>query len=926
MVTTAQRNALTLLVLVVVSAFFHTLVRHELLTPGYAAQSMGYRASTAFPSAAAFGSTVLSSISRFPPPEPPPPPPPPPTAGAHAASVQPQLPQRFPPPPVLAPPPPESTAAASAASAVSAASAASAASATTSDDSPPPPAVKPLPRGAGCRHRFRLLVWNVQQSSSRKASDVVTRNVLKYASTVPYDVVALNEVWHDEAALIALAAPLGYAYAALHRGTLGSRLGLLSRTPLVKLPVRHTTGHGAVCATPAADAAAPGATATQSADVDADAPPTVCIAHMSPAGESPRLSELPGLLGAVPSRAPALLVGDLNALSPLDFPRSSDAGATTNATGSSVLAQLRASRKLRRKFLNSTGGAATRVMGQLLAAGYRDLAHLAAVARSSGGEAAVGGKDASVMSAQPAPTWHAGAARRLPTTEEATEDEDDQAEDLARVDETPPPPPPPPPIAGDSLALRIDYALANSALVESCYTQPPSPLYASPGGESPGGDAGWGVWADAVATSELEAHGIFGASDHAPIKVEVGVGAPSGVPHTALTMAAAVQRAAGDAASAYERAVGPTRPRARPTGGYTARGAPGVSSSNVFGEASAVLPRGSNSHLAASDEKARDAALSSSGLSENDVARMPGGAPHVPPADGSACDPLGSGAAVGLARLKAEASADGAFARRCQALSGVLEMLKVRGRRLRSCAIVGGSGILAQHPRSVEIDAHEAIFRVNNCPVGGFEHLVGARTSVRFLNGPRSIIWAREIATKSKGGRLARAPPELLHNDHVVVWGDLKTMERLSSAMPRNASVRKANTRFRRECADKTFWSAEELDRHRASNGVNRLEITFGFEAVAHALYACDRVSLYGFFLDKQDAGKAGGRAAEDGGKASAQAMKTPYHYYENMTYDKSAKDPWRPWTYRFHNFELEHQKFKQLERACWLKAVTTQE
>ena len=52
--------------------------------------------------------------------------------------------------------------------------------------------------------------------------------------------------------------------------------------------------------------------------------------------------------------------------------------------------------------------------------------------------------------------------------------------------------------------------------------------------------------------------------------------------------------------------------------------------------------------------------------------------------------------------------------------------------------------------------------------------------------------------------------------------------------------------------------------------------------------------------------------------------MKTPYHYYENMTYDKSAKDPWRPWTYKFHNFELEHEKFKQLEKACWLKTVTT--
>ena len=51
-----------------------------------------------------------------------------------------------------------------------------------------------------------------------------------------------------------------------------------------------------------------------------------------------------------------------------------------------------------------------------------------------------------------------------------------------------------------------------------------------------------------------------------------------------------------------------------------------------------------------------------------------------------------------------------------------------------------------------------------------------------------------------------------------------------------------------------------------------------------------------------------------------------PYHYYENQTYDKNAKDPWKPWTYRFHNFELEHDKFRQLGHACWLKQVSTDE
>jgi hypothetical protein len=49
----------------------------------------------------------------------------------------------------------------------------------------------------------------------------------------------------------------------------------------------------------------------------------------------------------------------------------------------------------------------------------------------------------------------------------------------------------------------------------------------------------------------------------------------------------------------------------------------------------------------------------------------------------------------------------------------------------------------------------------------------------------------------------------------------------------------------------------------------------------------------------------------------------TPYHYYENASYDKSAKDPTKPWTYKFHNFELEHKKYRQLERSCWVSVIT---
>ena len=624
------------------------------------------------------------------------------------------------------------------------------------------------------------------------------------------------------------------------------------------------------------------------------------------------MNELPSLLGALPKRGPVLLVGDLNALSPLDFvaanyPASASQtaalGARANAT--STLEQLRKSRKFKKKFLTSSGEPGLRVMSTFLAEGLRDLVHLS--------QARFGQMDAII----PGATWRAGRERRMPTPEE---------EELARVQPSPPPPPPgasSKSIVGgaspdDGPGLRIDYALGNSALVHAC--------------RSPDPDRPWGVWAEAVPPEVLDAHGLRGASEHSPLQVVLGEGRPPGQTLAEATAAFQAQETGARAAKVLAASVHADGATA---GGKSTAAVDGASPS----AAKVAKPRPSGALPKTSKEPSVPARSGSSGGGggggggsrastadlEQLIETMPGGEPAKSAsggASGGSCDALGAGKAKNLARLKSElAEGEGYFTRRCQALSGVLGLLGLK-RRLKTCAVVGGSGILKQHPRGGEIDQHEAILRVNNCPVGGFEDLVGSRTSVRFLNGPRSIIWGREIAKQNK--KHPKAPPELLNNDHVVVWGDSSTLGRLKSAMPPNASAVRANTRFRRECADKTFWSADELDKHRAENKVGRLEITFGFEAVAHALYACERVDIYGFFLDPTDATRQTNAASAAPGKGRGEAMRTPYHYYENATYDKSAKDPWRPWTYKFHNFELEHRKFRQLEAACYLRIITT--
>ena len=85
--------------------------------------------------------------------------------------------------------------------------------------------------------------------------------------------------------------------------------------------------------------------------------------------------------------------------------------------------------------------------------------------------------------------------------------------------------------------------------------------------------------------------------------------------------------------------------------------------------------------------------------------------------------------------------------------------------------MVGGSGILKQHPLGAEIDEAEAVFRVNNCPTRGFEDLAGGRTTFRFLNSPRSMQWAKDVKERQERPKkgVATAPPELVGNEYVII-------------------------------------------------------------------------------------------------------------------------------------------------------------
>ncbi|XP_057806226.1 beta-1,6-galactosyltransferase GALT29A [Salvia miltiorrhiza] len=179
----------------------------------------------------------------------------------------------------------------------------------------------------------------------------------------------------------------------------------------------------------------------------------------------------------------------------------------------------------------------------------------------------------------------------------------------------------------------------------------------------------------------------------------------------------------------------------------------------------------------------------------------------------------------------------------------------VKGSRpkYRSCAVVGNSGILLKSDYGGKIDSHEAVIRLNNARIRGFERNVGSKTNISFANSNILHLCARREGCfcHPYGMNVAMVmyicqPAHFL--DYLVCNASHKSplivtdprFDALCARIVKYYSLKRFVTMTGKDAAE---WAAF----HDADN----FHYSSGMQAVMLALGVCERVSVFGFGKSK---------------------------------------------------------------------------
>lgn len=219
--------------------------------------------------------------------------------------------------------------------------------------------------------------------------------------------------------------------------------------------------------------------------------------------------------------------------------------------------------------------------------------------------------------------------------------------------------------------------------------------------------------------------------------------------------------------------------------------------------------------------------------------------------------------------------------------------------RSRTCAVVGNAGVLKLGRHGSSIDRHDAVWRVNQAPVGGKEYqaIVGSKVTFRLLNSKWSTVYCEDgvYSDQVPGGtsNLARylmglEPPNATL---VASRADAGAFDRLATAQHRR----------RPDLQPTALLSSRVISRARAwlltyNNTAGDVSPSTGLLAVYVAMQLCERVSVYGFSLvdsrwaaDMKDKGKR-------------------YHYFHKFHDSEQLR------AHKHHAFSLEGDFLKSLD------------
>uniref|UniRef100_A0A0C9RTX6 TSA: Wollemia nobilis Ref_Wollemi_Transcript_13298_2261 transcribed RNA sequence n=1 Tax=Wollemia nobilis TaxID=56998 RepID=A0A0C9RTX6_9CONI len=204
------------------------------------------------------------------------------------------------------------------------------------------------------------------------------------------------------------------------------------------------------------------------------------------------------------------------------------------------------------------------------------------------------------------------------------------------------------------------------------------------------------------------------------------------------------------------------------------------------------------------------------------------------------------------------------------------------GRRYRSCAVVGNSGILLRKAQGALIDSHEMVIRLNNARTAGFERSVGAKTTLAFVNSNILHSCSRRAGCfcHPYGGDV----PIIMYicqavhfMDYALCNASHKVPLLVTDARFDNLCARIVKYYSLKNFVETTGKHPEEWSSvHEGS----MFHYSSGMQAVMLALGVCDKVSVFGF------------------GK-SAQAK---HHYHTNQKVEL-----------KLHDYEAEYQFYADL-------------